>query len=68
MGNARYGQFASAYERRRDSSRLVLRDALVKRCWICDPNIVGSNPVMAHPTFDVGQVTLLRLPRPLNET
>jgi hypothetical protein len=33
-----------------------------------DPNIVGSIPVTDHLNCDLGQVTLLRLPRPLNET
>jgi hypothetical protein len=33
-----------------------------------DPNIVGSIPVAIHFACDLGQVTLLRLPRRLNET
>jgi hypothetical protein len=30
-----------------------------------DPNIMGSIPIMDHLACDLGQVTLLRLPRPL---
>jgi hypothetical protein len=31
------------------------------------PNIVGSIPVTDHLACDLGQVTLLRLPRPLRD-
>jgi hypothetical protein len=36
----------------------------------CDPNIEGLIPVMDHLTCDLalGQVTLLQLHRPVNET
>jgi formylmethanofuran dehydrogenase subunit A len=38
------------------------------RCQMRDLNIVGSIHIMDHLVCDLGQVTLLRLLRPLKET
>jgi hypothetical protein len=38
------------------------------KCRTLDPNIVGAMPVADHLACDLGQLTLLQLPRLLNET
>jgi hypothetical protein len=49
---------------------LFLQDlvSMTKMFRTRDPNIVGSTPVMDHLACDLGQVALVHLPRPLNET